>query len=98
MSANIREEILDLLYKTKPELESRYKVQRIALFGSYARGDQSPNSDVDILVEVDPAVGLAFVDLAERIEEVLGLPVELVSHRAVKSNKMKSVEQDLIYV
>jgi len=98
MSANIREEILDLLYKTKPELESRYKVQRIALFGSYARGDQSPNSDVDILVEVDPAVGLAFVDLAERIEEVLGLPVELVSHRAVKPNKMKSVEQDLIYV
>jgi len=98
MSANIREEILDLLYKTKPELESRYKVQRIALFGSYARGDQSPNSDVDILVEVDPSVGLAFVDLAERIEEVLGLPVELVSHRAVKSNKMKSVEQDLIYV
>jgi len=98
MSANIREEILDLLYKTKPELESRYKVQRIALFGSYARGDQSPNSDVDILVEVDPSVGLAFVDLAERIEEVLGLPVELVSHRAVKPNKMKSVEQDLIYV
>ena len=98
MSANIREEILDLLSKTKPELESRYKVQRIALFGSYARGDQSPDSDVDILVEVDPSVGLAFVDLAERIEEVLGLPVELVSHRAVKPNKMKSVEQDLIYV
>ena len=98
MSANIREEILDLLSKTKPELESRYKVQRIALFGSYARGDQSPDSDVDILVEVDTSVGLAFVDLAERIEEVLGLPVELVSHRAVKPNKMKSVEQDLIYV
>ncbi len=98
MSANIREEILDLLYKTKPELESRYKAQRIALFGSYARGDQSPNSDVDILVEVDPSVGLVFVDLAERIEEVLGLPVELVSHRAVKPNEMKSVEQDLIYV
>jgi predicted nucleotidyltransferase len=98
MSANIREEILDLLSKTKPELESRYKVQRIALFGSYARGDQSPDSDVDILVEVDPSIGLAFVDLAERIEEVLGLPVELVSHRAVKPNKMKSVEQDLIYV
>ena len=98
MSENIRQEILDLLSITKPELESRYKVQRIALFGSYARGDQSPNSDVDILVEVDPSVGLGFVDLAERIEEVLGLPVELVSHRAVKPNKMKSVEQDLIYV
>ena len=98
MSANIREEILDLLSITKPELESRYKVQRIALFGSYARGDQSPDSDVDILVEVDPSVGLAFVDLAERIEEVLGLPVELVSHRAVKPNKMQLIEPDLIYV
>ena len=98
MKAKNREEILDLLSKTKPDLDSRYKVQRIALFGSYARGDQSPDSDVDILVEVDPSIGLAFVDLAERIEEVLGLPVELVSHRAVKPNKMKSVEQDLIYV
>ena len=98
MPLKTREEILSLLSKCKVELEKRFKVQRLALFGSYARGDQSPDSDVDILVEVDPSVGLGFVDLAERIEEVLGLPVELVSHRALTPKRMKSIEQDLIYV
>jgi len=39
---------------------------------------------VDILVDVDPTIGLGFVTLAERLEEVLGLPVDLVSRRAIK--------------
>lgn len=47
-----REEILSLLAKDKPELESRFKVKKLALFGSYARGEQHGDSDVDILVEV----------------------------------------------
>ena len=66
-----REQILELLHRAKPELESRYRVRKIALFGSFARGDQRSGSDIDILVEVDPAIGLGFVELAERIEEVL---------------------------
>jgi predicted nucleotidyltransferase len=73
-------------------------VHRLALFGSYARGDQKTNSDVDILVDIDPSVGLEFVTLAEQIEQLLGLPVELVSRRAIKPNKLKYIEQDLIYV
>ena len=51
----------------------------MALFGSYARGDQQSDSDVDILVDIDPSVGLEFVTLAEQIEQLLDLPVELVS-------------------
>ena len=64
---------------------SRFKVSRLALFGSYARGDQKPDSDVDILVDIDPSVGLEFVTLANQIEQLLGLPVELVSWRAIKT-------------
>jgi uncharacterized protein len=79
-------------------LENRFKVRQMALFGSYARGDQHSDSDVDILVDVDPSVGLEFVILAEQIEQLLGLPVELVSLRAIKPNKLKYIEKDLIYV
>jgi predicted nucleotidyltransferase len=43
-------------------------------------------------------VGLEFVTLAEQIEQLLELPVELVSRRAIKPNKWKYIEQDLIYV
>ncbi len=98
MSGKAREEILSLLVQNKPELESRFKVRRLALFGSYARGDQRPDSDVDILVDIDPSVGLEFVTLAEQIEKLLGLSVELISLRAIKPNKLEYIKQDLIYV
>ena len=93
-----KEEILKVLAKNEPELQKRFKVSKMALFGSYARGDQQPNSDVDILVEVDPSIGLEFVTLAERIEKLLGVSVDLVSSRAVNSRAMKYIEPELIYV
>jgi predicted nucleotidyltransferase len=93
-----KDEILSLLVQNKAELESRFKVRRLALFGSYARGGQKPDSDVDILVDIDPSVGLEFVTLADQIEQLFGLPVELVSLRAIKPNKLKYIERDLIYV
>jgi uncharacterized protein len=93
-----KEEILKTLAKDKPQLQRQFKVSKMALFGSYARGDQQPNSDVDILVEVDPSIGLDFVMLAERIEQMLGIHVDLVSSRAVSSKAMKYIEPELIYV
>jgi len=93
-----KEEIIKALAKDKPELQRRFKVSRLALFGSYARGEQRTDSDVDILVEVDPSIGLDFVTLAERIEKLLGTPVDLVSSRAVNSKTMKFIEPELIYV
>ena len=98
MPEKTREEILSLLSQNKSDLENRFKVRRMALFGSYARGDQRSDSDVDVLVDIDPSVGLEFVTLAEQIEQLLGLPVELVSRRAIKPSKLKYIEQDLIYV
>jgi hypothetical protein len=93
-----REEILDLLAKTKPELEQKYMLKTMALFGSYARGEQKADSDVDVLVDVDPAIGLNFVSLANRIEDILGLRTEIVSKRALKPRALKCIEQDLMYV
>ena len=93
-----KEEILKSLARDKPRLQRQFKVAKMALFGSYARGDQQPDSDVDILVEVDPSIGLEFVTLADTIEQLLGLSVDLVSSRAVSSRAMKYIEPELIYV
>lgn len=73
-------------------------MRRLAVFGSYARGDQREDSDVDILVEVDPSIGLRFVDLAEEIEAMLGVRTELVSRRAVKQRNWEVIERDLVDV
>lgn len=79
-------------------MEERFGVKRLALFGSYARDEQRPESDVDILVEVGPEIGLDFVTLAERIEDLLGEPVELVSARAIKPRFYQHINKDLQYV
>lgn len=93
-----REEILDILRSRMPELEARFGVRSMGLFGSYATGEATEQSDVDILVDVDLSIGLGFVTLAETIEDELGLPVDLVSVRAIKPRYREAVEQDIVYV
>ena len=91
-----REQILGVLKDQKTDLGSRYPLKRMALFGSWARGDAQENSDVDILVEVDPSIGLRFVDLGDELEDLLGRRVDLVSRRAIKPGMWKKIEPELI--
>ena len=93
-----REEILAGLAAGKMDLQERFRVRTLALFGSYARNQQTERSDVDILVDVDPSIGLGFVSLAEELERRLQERVDLVSSRAVKPNRWPLIEPDLIYV
>ena len=92
------EEVLESLREAKPELARRFGVKRLAVFGSYARGEQREESDVDVLVDVDPAIGLGFVDLADAIESLLGLPSEVVSRRAIKPQHWEVIRTELIDV
>lgn len=98
MSVQTQREILSVLKAQKPRLQQEFPIRRLALFGSWARGDQTPNSDVDILVEVAPSIGLRFVTLAQRLEDLLGCKVDLVSRRAIKPTLWNYIEPDLIDV
>jgi predicted nucleotidyltransferase len=65
-----REEILAVLRAELPHLRERFRVVRIGLFGSYARGEQDPGSDIDLLVELEPPMGLfGFVALRDHLAE-----------------------------
>jgi predicted nucleotidyltransferase len=90
------EEILAALREQHAILSRHYPIQRLALFGSWARGDAREDSDVDILVEVAPSIGLRFVDLGDQLEEALGRRVDLVSRRAIKPAYWKKIEAELI--
>jgi predicted nucleotidyltransferase len=91
----------DLVRKIRrilPDLCREFPLRNLALFGSVARGDAHQGSDIDILVDVDPRIGLGFVTLAERIEKELGHKVDLVSRRALKPALWKQIEPELIHV
>lgn len=93
-----RESILARLREIKPEVRERFGVSDLGLFGSYARGEPDQHSDVDVLVHVDPSIGLGFVDLADWMEQALGLTVDVVSDRALKPGYQKAISEELIRV
>ncbi len=94
------EEIKALIKAREGELRARFGVKRIGIFGSYARGEASPESDVDLLVEFERPIGWEIVDLHDYLEELLGMKVDLVSKRGVERRKLlwEKIEKDLVYV
>lgn len=94
------EEIKRVLEEHKEELRKGFQVKRVGIFGSYARGEATEASDVDIVVELYQPIGWEIVDLCEYLEKILNKKVELLTMGAAKSkqNLWKEIEKDLIYV
>lgn len=92
------EEIKEILrnHRTKPEEE--FKVKGIAIFGSFAEGRQNEESDVDILVEFKEPVGFLFFHLADFLEEILGLKVDLATPDSIKPERRKIFLKKAVYV
>jgi hypothetical protein len=91
-------EIKKLLQQNKTDLINRYNLRSIALFGSITRNEATEKSDVDILVEFDRPIGLDFVLLADELEEILGVKVDLVTPNAIKPKMFEYIKRDLLYV
>ena len=82
-----------------PELRERYGVRSLAIFGSYARGEQTASSDLDVLVEFDPTPDLyQFVGLGLDLEDALGLTVDLATRPVRDPRFGRAVERDLMPV
>lgn len=92
------EEVKSVINRHKKELEEKYKVKSIAVFGSYARGEQTENSDVDIMVTFSEPVGFEFFGLADFLEDILGVRVDLTTPDGIKPNRKEYVMEDLRYV
>jgi hypothetical protein len=91
-------EIKELLQKNKTDLMNRYNLRSIALFGSITRNEATEKSDIDILVDFEKPIGLEFVILADELEEILGVKVDLVTPNAIKPKVFEYIKRDLLYV
>jgi uncharacterized protein len=86
------------LSQHRASLVSRYPIRRMALFGSVARNESTPGSDVDILVEFSQPVGFQFFELAQELETLLGQKVDLVSRNGIKPAYFSAILPDLVDV
>ena len=92
-------EALATLRRSEKALRAR-GVQRAALFGSVARGDNRPDSDIDIMIEVDPEAHITvfeYVGLKEYIAGLFNGPVDVVSREGLKPYVRPAATADAIY-
>jgi predicted nucleotidyltransferase len=92
------EKIVQALRQYQPELQRKYPVSRLGLFGSYARGEATEKSDIDIAVEITGPMGLNFVAMANEIEDLLGIKTDVVPKRSIKVEYLPSIERDIVIV
>ncbi len=94
-----RDEALHILQRARPEIVRRFGVKRLCLFGSTARDEALPDSDVDILVEFDgPATFDGYFGLLHYLERLFGQPVDLITTKGLRPRFRDQVEQDAIDV
>lgn len=94
-----REQVISILKKELPRLKDQYGVERIVLYGSFAKGTQRKRSDVDILVDIKKPIGLEFVLLADRLEEILGRRVDVATYshfrRSFRNPRYRPIAEDI---
>ena len=95
----IAHQILEKLREAKPFLQKKYPIAQIGLFGSYARGEATEDSDIDILVEFNASIGWGIMDFVEDLDNLFGQPVDLVTRNAIKGHHIeKFINRDILYV
>jgi predicted nucleotidyltransferase len=91
------EEIKRILQQHKEELRAKYKVKEIGVFGSYVRGQQKKQSDIDILVEFEVVPGLLkFIELEDYLSRLLWIKVDLVRKSSIREELRETILQEVV--
>jgi predicted nucleotidyltransferase len=92
-------QIIALLAEHRNEIEEKYGVAEIGIFGSYLREEQKETSDIDILVEFKRPVGmLTFINLKNYLSDLFETNVDLVTKRALKPRIGQRILSEVVYV
>jgi predicted nucleotidyltransferase len=96
-----RDQILSFLSENKKLFRDNYHIIRIGLFGSYARGDQNINSDVDLLVEFEENTQDLYdlkLQLKDFFQIKLGIEIDICREKYIKPRIKKSILKETVYV
>lgn len=90
--------ILAKLRRIKPELEQKYGLSEIALFGSYSRDEQTPESDIDLLIDFKKVTARYFFDCVFLLEDTFPeKEIQIVTRSGIKPKYFEAIKPDLIY-
>ena len=93
------DEIKSVLARHKNDLKIKYNVKKIQIFGSYVRGENKENSDLDILVEFEKPISLIkFLQLENYLSNILGIKVDLVMKKSLKPYIKKQALKEAINI
>ena len=93
-----RDAVVERLRAHEPELR-RLGISRLSLFGSVARGEAGPDSDIDLAAELERPMGLfRYSALVDDIEDMLGKRIDLVREPAQRSSIQLAIERDRVHV
>jgi len=94
-----RDHTIKILKEHLEEIQTRFSVKSLSLFGSVARGEAGPGSDLDVLVTYTVSPGLfGFLDLKDYLEQLLSCPVDLVTEKALKKQLKDRILKEAISV
>ena len=94
-----RARALELLTQSKPRLAARYGVTRLMLFGSTARDAARGDSDIDVLVAFNgPATSERYFGVLFHLEDLFGVPVDLVTDKALRPELRPFIENQAVHV
>ncbi len=83
---------IEILRQHLPKLREKYSVSYLGIFGSYIRGEQTKDSDLDVLIQFDKKPGLLkYIELENYLSDLLGVKVDLVMKSALKPNIGKQI-------
>lgn len=92
-----KEQEIEKIKKRIIPILKQYKVTKAGIFGSFARGEQKKNSDVDILIEMDDGSGLIkLIQLKAKLEKEVGKKVDVVEYCAIRRQLRESILRDEI--
>ena len=92
-----KDQILSKLKELKPSLYSEYAVKEIGIFGSYAAGNPSDDSDIDIIIELDRPIGWKYFALELYLEKTFGRKIDLVTKNALKDQIKDNILNQINY-
>ena len=94
-----KQDIIQSIKAEKPYLQEHFGVEEIALFGSYARGEETSNSDIDILVNTKIKTLGNYFSLLDYLESKFKTKIDLVTkHNDLSERFIRLINKDIVYV